>query len=135
MCSRPSHLDRLIQTLFYNSVTYEGWCVVLDLSTEALRLAGILLLALVTVESGGWYLTRIARGMAPSTEFQRSFARAGHGHAGMFLTLGLVAIILSDATALQGAAGWIARSGSPPAAILLRSEERRVGRDGWRARC
>jgi len=92
---------------------------VLDLSTEALRLAGILLLALVTVESGGWYLTRIARGMAPSTEFQRSFARAGHGHAGMFLTLGLVSIILADATALQGAAGWIARSGIPIAAILL----------------
>jgi hypothetical protein len=91
----------------------------IELSSEATRLIGILLLALVTVESGGWYLTRIIRGHAPATDFQRAFARAGHGHAGMFLTLGIVAAVLTDATDLEGLAEWVARSGVAVAAILM----------------
>src|SRR5690606_6507237 len=91
----------------------------LELSTEALRLCGILMIAIVTIESGGWYLTRIARGAVPATDFQRSFARAGHGHAGMLVTLGMVGAGLTDATARDGAAAWRARSGIPLAAILM----------------
>lgn len=91
----------------------------LELSTEATRLAGILLLAAITVESGGYYLTRIVRGSVPATDFQRAFARAGHGHAGMFITLGLVAVVLTDATDLDGFAAWLARSGVAIAAILM----------------
>lgn len=90
-----------------------------ELSTEARTLAGILLLAAVTIESGGWYLTRIVRGKAPATDFQRQFARAGHGHAGMFVTLGLIAAILTDATSLDGFAEWVARSGIAIAAIVM----------------
>lgn len=91
----------------------------LELSTEATRLAGILMLAVVTIESGGWFLTRVATGAVPTTEFQRSFARAGHGMAGTLVTLGLVGVILTDATTLDGLAGWVARSGIPLAAILM----------------
>lgn len=91
----------------------------LELSAEARTLAGILLLALITVETGGYYLTRIARGHVPATDFQRSFARAGHGHAGMFVTLGLIAAILADATSYDGASLWIARSFVPIAAIVM----------------
>lgn len=91
----------------------------LELSTEATRLAGVLMIAIVTIESGGVYLTRIARGKVPATDFQRSFARAGHGHAGMLVTLGMVGVILTEATTLDGAAAWIARSGIPFAAILM----------------
>lgn len=91
----------------------------LELSTEATRLAGVLMIAIVTIESGGVYLTRIARGTVPATDFQRSFARAGHGHAGMLVTLGMVGVILTEATTLDGAAAWIARSGIPFAAILM----------------
>lgn len=91
----------------------------LELSPEALRLSGILMIALVTIESGGWYLTRIARGAVAATDFQRSFARAGHGHAGMLVTLGMVGAVLTDATSLDGVAAWIARSGIPLAAILM----------------
>lgn len=91
----------------------------LELSSEATRLAGVLLLAAVTIESGGWYLTRIARGAVPATDFQRAFARAGHGHAGMFVTLGLITAILTDATSLDGFAAWVARSGVPVAAIVM----------------
>lgn len=91
----------------------------LELSTEATALAGILMLAVVTIESGGWFLTRVATGDVPTTEFQRSFARAGHGMAGVLVTLGLVGVILTDATTLDGFAGWVARSGIPVAAILM----------------
>ncbi len=91
----------------------------LELSTEATSLAGILVLAVVTIEFGGWFLTRIATGDVPTTEFQRSFARAGHGMAGALVTLGLVGAILTDATTLDGFIGWVARSGIPFAAILM----------------
>jgi hypothetical protein len=92
---------------------------VLELSSEARQLAGVLLLAAITIESGGWYLTRLIRGAVPATDFQRAFARAGHGHAGMFVTLGLIAAMLTDATTLDGAAAWLARSGVALAAILM----------------
>lgn len=91
----------------------------LEISSDARTLAGILLLAAVTIESGGWYLTRIVRGAVDATDFQRAFARAGHGHAGMFVTLGLITTVLADATSLDGAALWLARSGVPVAAIVM----------------
>lgn len=53
------------------------------------------------------------------TEFQRSFARAGHAHAGVLVTLGLIALVLADATTLTGAVGWLARSGVAVSAILV----------------
>ncbi|MGH8775234.1 MAG: hypothetical protein ACRDWI_08695 [Jiangellaceae bacterium] len=90
----------------------------LELSSQARTLAGVLLLTLVAVEFG-WYLTKIARGQVPMTDFQRSFARAGHGHAGMLVTLGLVCVVLADATDLDGFALTVARGGVPLAAILM----------------
>jgi hypothetical protein len=89
------------------------------MSTATQYLAGIMLISLVTVEIGGWYLTRVARGDAPMTEFQASFARAGHGHAGVLITLGLVCLLFADAAGLDGFAGWLARLGVPLAAILM----------------
>ncbi|SDU39856.1 hypothetical protein [Jiangella alkaliphila] len=91
----------------------------LELSSEATTLSGILLLTAITVETGGIFLMRLARGDLPATPFQQSFARAGHGHAGMFITLGLITAVLTDATTLEGAAAWIARGGVPAAAILM----------------
>lgn len=91
----------------------------LELSAEATQLAGILLLAAITIESGGWLLTRIARGKAQATDFQKTFARAGHGHAGIFVILGIISAILTDATTLDGFAAWVARSGVAIAAILM----------------
>jgi len=106
----------------------------LELSTEATSLAGILVLAVVTIEFGGWFLTRIATGDVPTTEFQRSFARAGHGMAGALVTLGLVGAILTDATTLDGFVGWVARSSCPrgsscpPRALAAPS---RTDSSGW----
>lgn len=89
------------------------------LSVESRTLAGILVLALVTVETGGLYLVRLVRGRAEATPFQLSFARAGHAHAGVLLVLALVCQLLVDATQLTGPMDWLARSGVAVAALLM----------------
>jgi hypothetical protein len=91
----------------------------MDLSDASRTLAGILLLSLVTVESGGLFLLRVVQGREPATPLQTSFYRAGHAHAGVLLTLGLVIQVLVDATDLSGAGEWLARSGVPAAALLM----------------
>jgi hypothetical protein len=90
-----------------------------DLSEVTRLTAAILLLALVTVETGGLYLLRLVRGDAPSTPFQLSFARAGHAHAGVLLILSLVGLLYADAAGLDGPLGTVARSGIPIAALLM----------------
>ncbi|MET0977051.1 MAG: hypothetical protein ABWX82_15420 [Leifsonia sp.] len=89
------------------------------LSSASLTLAGILLLALVTVESGGYFLTRVVRGHAPANALQTSFFRAGHAHAAVLLLLGLAILAVVDQTALDGGWLWLASTGVPIAAILM----------------
>ncbi|GLZ41237.1 hypothetical protein [Actinokineospora sp. NBRC 105648] len=89
------------------------------LSDASRVLAGTVLLSIVGIEFGGWYLMRLARGQAPATPFQQRFARAGHAHAGVLVTLGLVCLVLADGAALTGALGWLARLGVPLAAALI----------------
>jgi hypothetical protein len=91
----------------------------LELSQTAMSVAGVVLLTVVTIELGGTYLLRVTTGRVPLTEFQRTFASAGHAHAGVLVTLGLVCVILADAAGLAGALGWLARTGVLVAAILL----------------
>ncbi|MDQ7909683.1 hypothetical protein RB614_34695 [Phytohabitans sp. ZYX-F-186] len=89
------------------------------LSDESRYVAGIMLITIVTIEFGGWFMTRIVRGQVPMTDFQKAFARAGHAHAGVLVTLGLICQVLADATTLTGVAGAVARLGVPAAAILM----------------
>lgn len=89
------------------------------LSDDSRRLAGILFLALVTVETGGAYMLRIVRGKEEVTAFQEKFARAGHAHAGVLLVLALVCQPFVDATDLSGFWAWLARSGVAVAALLM----------------
>lgn len=91
----------------------------LTLTDNSRYIAGAVLLTIVTIEIGGWFLTRIVRGAVPMTEFQKAFARAGHGHAGMLVTLGLVNLLLADAAGLDGVTGWLGRLGVLVAAILM----------------
>jgi len=91
----------------------------LILSDESLRLAGILFLALVTVESGGLYMMRIVRGRVAVTPFQVAFARAGHAHAGVLLILALLCQVFADATNQSGLLDWISRSGVAVGALLM----------------
>ena len=89
------------------------------MSDESKFLAGVLLLALVTVETGGLYLVRLVRGRAPATPFQLGFARAGHAHAGVLLVLALVCQLLADETSQSGLGDWLSRSGVAVAALLM----------------
>lgn len=91
----------------------------LALSADSRNTAGVLLLTIVAIEWGGLYLLRIARGRQPVTEFQRAFARAGHAHAGVLVTLALVGQILADAAPLGGPLAFLARNGIPAAAVLI----------------
>ncbi len=91
----------------------------IPLSADSRSTAGILLLTIVAVEYGGWFMTRIARGKVPMTDFQKSFARAGHGHAGVLVLLSLICQPFADATKLHGFAATVAHSAVPLAAILM----------------
>ena len=91
----------------------------LQLSQPTQWIAGVVLLTIVTIEFGGWFLTTIVRGQVAMTPFQQAFARAGHAHAGVLVTLGLVCLLFVDATGLDGLFLWIARLGVPAAAVLM----------------
>ena len=89
------------------------------LSEDSRRLAGVLFLALVTVETGGLYMLKIVRGREDVTPFQEKFSRAGHAHAGVLLVLALLCQPFVDASGLSGIWEWLARSGVAVAALLM----------------
>jgi Ni,Fe-hydrogenase I cytochrome b subunit len=91
----------------------------LILSPESLRLAGVLLLTVVAIESGGYYMLSLWTRRNTKTAFQIGFARAGHAHAGVLVILSLVIQIYVDAAGMTGVLGAIAREGVPAAAILM----------------
>ena len=59
------------------------------------------------------------RGRVALTDFQRTFHRAGHAHAGVLVTLSLVCLLFVDAAGLDGWQRVVARNGVPLAAILI----------------
>jgi Ni,Fe-hydrogenase I cytochrome b subunit len=89
------------------------------LSADARSTAGVLLLTLVAVEYGGYFMLRVVRGRQPATPFQQAFFRAGHAHAGVLVTLALVGQILASAAQMSGALAFFARNGIWAAAILM----------------
>ncbi|MGQ7788043.1 hypothetical protein [Nesterenkonia sp. PF2B19] len=91
----------------------------LELSPAAQTTAGIVILAAITVTTGGHFLTKVVRGQVPATELQVSFFRAGHAHAASLIMLGLICLLLTEATGLTGAWQWLARTGVLISAILM----------------
>lgn len=91
----------------------------LIISEASRTTAAILILSIVVIETGGLYLLSIHRGQVKRTPFQVAFARAGHAHAGVLVTLSLVIQLFADATALVEPWSMVARSGIPAAAILM----------------
>jgi len=91
----------------------------LTISPATLSTAGILLLTIVAVELGGYYMLALARGRLAATPFQITFSRAGHAHAGVLVILALVAQLYVDAAGVSGVLGIVARGGIPLAAILM----------------
>jgi hypothetical protein len=88
-------------------------------SADDVILIGILLLALVTVESGGYFLTRVVRGHVPANSLQLGFFRAGHAHAAVLLVLSIAILAVIGHAELDGFWLWLARVGVPIAAILM----------------
>ena len=91
----------------------------LALSDASRRTAGILLLSILAIEFGGWYMLRILQRKVDLTGFQRAFSRAGHAHAGVLVILSLVIQIYADAAAPGNALASVGRSAVPLAAILM----------------
>ena len=91
----------------------------LELTDAARITAGVVLLTVVGIESGGAFLVKIVTRRVPATGFQTSFFRAGHAHAGVLVILGLVCLLLTEATSLEGFWRWLAATGVLVAAILL----------------
>ncbi|WP_199423788.1 hypothetical protein [Actinotalea solisilvae] len=91
----------------------------LELSAAAATTAGVVLLSVVAIESGGAFLVRVVTGGVPVTPFQTSFFRAGHAHAGVLVTLGLVCLILGEATDLAGLWRWLGQTGVLLAAVVM----------------
>lgn len=90
-----------------------------ELADSARITAGAVLLSATTVASGGWFLTRVIRGKVETTEFQKSFFRAGHAHAGILIILGLICLMLTEQTSLTGGVAWLSRAGVLISAILM----------------
>ncbi|WP_369371949.1 hypothetical protein AB1046_01160 [Promicromonospora sp. Populi] len=91
----------------------------LELSDPARITAGIVLLTIVGIESGGFFLLKVFGGKVATTDLQKSFYRAGHAHAGVLVILGLLCVLLAEATSLTGFPRWLAATGVLYAAILM----------------
>lgn len=91
----------------------------LTLSADTRTTAGLILLSIVAIEWGGLFVLRLVRGKQPVTDFQKAFARAGHAHAAVLVTLALVCLILADAAKLSGILAVFGRNGIWAAAILM----------------
>ena len=92
---------------------------VIPLRPGARLAAGILLLAIIGIEFGGNYGLSLILDPDEATEFQTTFARAGHGHAGVLAILGLITICLTEQTRYRGAALLLARWSVPVSAIFM----------------
>jgi hypothetical protein len=91
----------------------------MTIQPQTLITLGVLLLALVTVESGGYFLTKVARGQVPSNLLQKNFYRAGHAHAAVLLVLSFAILSVIDYTSLGGPLEFVARNFVPAAAVLM----------------
>ena len=89
--------------------------------TNATKLiAGLLLIAVTTVEYGGTFLLGILSGKYTGfPEFQRSMLRAGHAHAGVLTILALVALVFTEQAGLSAPIGWAVRIGFAAAPVLV----------------
>lgn len=68
--------------------------------------AGATVLTIIGVMSGGTFLLRISTAGLPFNGLQKTFFRAGHAHAGVLVILGLVCLLLLNATGVQGPWNW-----------------------------
>jgi len=70
--------------------------------------AGVTILTVIGIMSGGTFLLRVTTKGLPFNGLQKTFFRAGHAHAGVLVILGLVCVLLQSAAGVSGAWGWSA---------------------------
>ena len=85
-------------------------------------MAGLILIAVPTIEFGGLFLLTAlmdrSSGYAANA-LRQDFFRAGHAHAGVITLLSLICQPLVDVATLRPALGWLVRAGVPLAGILM----------------
>lgn len=91
----------------------------MTIQPQSALLIGVLLLFLVTVESGGYFLTKVVRHHVPANDLQKGFFRAGHAHAAVLLILSILILVVLDQVDPPAALELAARNGVPMAAILM----------------
>lgn len=67
---------------------------------------GATLLTVAGIAFGGTFLLRIANRGVATNDLQKSFFRAGHAHAGVLVTLGIVVAVVTHVTGASP--GWSA---------------------------
>lgn len=65
---------------------------------------GVTLLTVVGIAFGGTFMLRVVSGATGANDLQKTMFRAGHAHAGVLVTLGLVVALLTQAAGVG--AGW-----------------------------
>ena len=92
------------------------------MTREARLLSGIILIAVPTIQYGGYFLltSLMDKGSGyMGNPLRQNFFRAGHAHAGVIVILSLVCQILADAAVLPSPLIWFVRVGLPLSAILI----------------
>ncbi|OBJ52090.1 hypothetical protein A9W95_20985 [Mycobacterium sp. 1423905.2] len=59
---------------------------------------GATIVSVVAIAAGGTFLLRVVTGRKDTNDLQKSFFRAGHAHAGVLVSLGLLLAVLGNAT-------------------------------------
>ena len=95
----------------------------MEISRQSRILCGILLLTIPTIQYGGTYLLQLLTTHDRTyvdNPLRQGMFRAGHAHAGVLVILSLICQLFADAASSgPGWALWIARLGTPIAAILI----------------
>jgi len=92
------------------------------MSGVTMQLAGILLIAMVTIEYGGVSLLRFISGRVPGyldNPVRRALFTAGHAHAGVLVLLALVGLLYVDRADLSDGAKHLVRESLAVAPILV----------------
>ena len=91
------------------------------MSPQSRLVAGIILIALPTVEIGGASILTLLIGDPAygQNDLRQDLWRAGHAHAGVWLVLSLVALRYVDEAALSEGMRWVVRLAFPSAAVPM----------------
>lgn len=92
------------------------------MTAETKIMSGVILISIVSIEFGGFFLLSILGGKHEDLElsdFQKAMFRAGHAHAGVLVILAIVCQILADHVLLPPELEWLGRSGVALAALFV----------------